>query len=146
MRLVGTVFVVVLLAVYISAKNHPLNPISAHDIGSFVSEPSGASYSEVTNSLWIICDKPSCHYVYEMDITGQPIRAWKYAKGDHDDVEGVAVDDGNRLVYIVEEGYMRITAFDLPQVSNHTSYHTTSDDADYHLNEVRQIIVDVDVG
>jgi len=132
-----------IFAIHSTAKSkYALNPLSAKDIGSFVKEPSGASFSELTGSLWVICDKPSCHFIYEMDTEGVPIREWKFKKDTHDDIEAVAVDDEKQLIYIAEEGYMRVTSFLLPQLRNSTSFK--KDGSDYELIEINQIPVDID--
>lgn len=50
-----------------------LPPIAAIDIGDFVEEPSGLTFCNSTGHLYSICDKPKCHYIYEMYTNGTKV-------------------------------------------------------------------------
>jgi len=124
-------------------KKNPLQPYFAREISQQVKEPSGASYCNSTNSLWVICDKPSCHYIYELSLEGDLIHEWEFDNDNHDDSEAVACDDTNQLIYMAEEGYMRITSFILPRI-NQTDTYTTSKKGNLWLIEVSHFEVNLD--
>ena len=51
-------------------KTQPLQPIRARNIGKSVPEPSGLTYCSSTKNFYVICDKPECRYIYEIDTDG----------------------------------------------------------------------------
>lgn len=53
-----------------------LQPLAAINIGDFVEEPSGLTYSNTTRHLYSICDKPKCHYIYEMHTNGTKVKEY----------------------------------------------------------------------
>lgn len=124
-------------------KRNPLQPFYAAEISKDVKEPSGATYCESTKSLWMICDRNSCHYIYETDLEGNLLNRWEFSDSGHDDLEAVACDDANQLIYIAEEGYMRITSFVLPHIDDEDTYKGKRDKP--KLIELDHITVDLDV-
>ena len=150
MRLPWYIVIVVTLVVLFTCpchckkKKNPLQPFYAREISGDVKEPSGASYCSSTGSLWLICDKPSCHYIYELDLNGELLNNWAFDKEGHDDLEAVACDDANQVIYIAEEGYMRITSFVLPRL-NQTDSYITSKKGKLKLIELDHFLVDLDV-
>ena len=138
---ISVLFFLVLFSLF--SQNEALIPISAEEIGINVAEPSGATYCETTNSLFIICDKAACHFIYEYSLNGTFLNEWEYDKEDHDDVEAVACDDVNKLIFIGQEEEYKITAFSLPDLSNSTSYKKKKDSL--FLIEMNHFTLDVTV-
>ena len=125
-------------------KKIPLQPFYAIDLTDSVPEPSGVTFCNTTNSLWMICDRGSCHYIYETDTRGNLLQLWDFGES-HNDLEAVACDDTNQRIYIAEEGYMRITSFILPLKENEESYVKSDENDSYFLIELDSITVDLDV-
>jgi hypothetical protein len=68
---VRTVVWLVLVCVTLCAereKIQPLQPIRALDVGSTVPEPSGITFCETTQHLYVICDVHNC--IYEIFLNG----------------------------------------------------------------------------
>jgi len=95
-----------------------LPPIQGHIVAPEIKEPSGLTYCESTGTLYCICDKGSCHYIYEVSPEGELLGKHGFNKS-YTDIESVACDDVNKLIYIGEEGAHRIHSFYLPNRDNH---------------------------
>lgn len=98
-------------------------------------EPSGICYSSITDSLWIISD--SDEYIFESDFNGNIITSWKLPKHVHKDVESVSCNDKDKILYIVEEGRMRLSSFTLPQKEIENSFLFKDDE--YQLILLKQV-------
>ena len=62
------------LGLAITTKIQPLQPIQAVLVGRFVSQPSGLTFCNITEHLYMICDTPQCQYIYEVDRAGNLVR------------------------------------------------------------------------
>ena len=99
-----------------------LPALSATELSEKVAEPSGATFCATTGSLFVICDTSSkCPGIYELDMQGNLLHVWNYPN-KRKDVEAVACDDENQLLYVAEEGDMRITSYQLPHFGDRTTY------------------------
>lgn len=118
-----------------------LPPLFAVEISNLVAEPSGATFCSTTGSLFVICDTWSeCPGVYEMDFEGNILQVWNYP-GKRKDVEAVTCDDHNQLLYIAEEGQMRITSYVLPHSDDPLTYTLTKHNR--ALIELDQLVIDL---
>lgn len=100
-------------------------------------EPSGISYCSSTNSLWTISDSDA--YIFESDFEGNLLQKWRLPSDVHKDVEAVSCDDQNQLIYIMEEGRMRLSSFILPNKNNEDSFHLKNSRYELILNSQMDI-------
>ena len=69
------------------------------DVGSKAKEPSGLTYCNTTDRVYMNCDQSACHYIYEFDTKGNFIQTLEFDSSYHD-IEAIACDDVNKLIYI----------------------------------------------
>jgi len=91
----------------------PLQPIAAYVVDEEIAEPSGLTFCNSTGHLYVICDKKKCHYIYEIDSKGNLIEQYSFDKNFRD-IECVACDDVNGIIYMAEESNHIVHSFVLP--------------------------------
>jgi uncharacterized protein YjiK len=76
---------------------------------NFAEDLSGVHYSTKNNLLWLISDESKS--VYKCSAEGELISSYKV---DIEQIEGIAVDDENLLLYLVSDPLEKLYIFSLP--------------------------------
>merc|ERR1712137_349549 len=120
-------------------KIQPLQPVEAALVGDVLSEPSGLTFCNTTQHLYAICDHAHCNYIYEITPSGNVIQRFQFPDS-LGDIETVACDDINKLIYVAEERKHMVHSFRLPNGPG--SYMIEEDSENPYLIKVNSFFIE----